>query len=93
MQVQDDPFRVAAPWCAPGEIEPEPISPFEATRVIIDAIKSDEYAYGRSPAELRDWLWDAIINDESAALQAIERCKDLQVIEHACELIANDFGG
>lgn len=90
MQVQEDPRRVAAPWCAPGEIEPEPISPFEAVATIYDALASDSPAYSKSADELWGYVLDAIFDDRAARLEMLRRCKDLAVVERMCEEIAND---
>lgn len=40
MDYQDDPYRVASPYCAPGEVEPDDISGEEMAEIEDDAIRS-----------------------------------------------------
>src|SRR5690625_3772201 len=87
----DDPFRVAPPYQAPGEIEPEIISDAIATRIIYESIDTNDGAYGKDADELCDWLLDAILNDESAFRDMLHRCKDMDVIQSTCGEIANDW--
>lgn len=88
--LNDDPMRVAAPYCAPGEVEPEIISDTAATDTVIDAIERHDSIYGKPATELRDWIIDAILNDAGAQLEMIRRCRDLTVVERACGEIANE---
>lgn len=40
MDYQDDPYRVASPYCAPGEVEPDELDAAEVADAEDDAIRS-----------------------------------------------------
>lgn len=92
-QIGDDPYRVAPPGCAPGEVEPPErpaISEEEAVKAIIAAIWSGEPAYGVPASELLDDLLDQIVGGSPAEIKAlVEACMPLKRVRTRCLGIAN----
>jgi len=64
--IPDDPYRVAPPYCAPGEVEPPDavrVSDAEAVRRVIDVLLSDDpesRAFGETADDWIDWLHDFV---------------------------------
>lgn len=92
MSMLENPYRTAAPYCAPGEIEPEVISDTHATERVLRAIQSDGYAYGKPAQWWINCLIDELINNDTGCREIIRRCHDLDAVQRTCGEIANEWG-
>jgi len=69
--IPDDPYRVAPPHCAPGEVEPPDavcVSDKEAVRRVIDVLLSDDpesKAFGETADDWIEWLHDFVAESGS----------------------------
>jgi len=73
--IPDDPYRVAPPYCAPGEVEPPDapqVSDREAARRVFDAlVDGDGTAFGLTADDWEELLADEFINIQRAAFMAL----------------------
>jgi len=87
----DGPTRTADYGYYPHErIEPEEISTDEAVREIFEALDDNSSAYGKTASELKEWIIDAILVDDTATLEMLQLCKNLDVVRRMCDCIANE---
>src|SRR5690625_4638012 len=89
----DNPARTADYGHFPWEHEPEEIIDDQATMNVFETIEQDDTEYGKDANELREWLIDAILNDDAATDEMLRRCRDLSVVQRMCGEIANDRSG
>jgi len=72
--IPDDPYRVAPPYCAPGEVDPgdaPQVSDREAVSRVLEALIDDEAAFGLSGEDWEELLIDHLIDTQRALFMAI----------------------
>lgn len=87
--IYDDPFRTASPYEAPGEISMEWVSSDEAVYEVFHAIRTGQWAYGKSAYDLVDLLMDAIEAHEDMLVKELLLMWDNVDIQDTCEELAN----
>lgn len=89
--IYDDHYRVAPPYEAPGESEPEWIPYEEAMYEVFHALRTNKGVYGKDFVNLVEYLMDCMMVDEDATVEDLLSMWDSPEMQLACEDLAN-FG-